>query len=33
MADVRDILDLEQPASAELTKEAVLNIKKRVYER
>jgi hypothetical protein len=29
MADVRDILDLEQPATPEVTKELVLNQKKK----
>lgn len=31
MADVRDILDIERPLTPELTKEAVLNTKKKYY--
>lgn len=33
MADVRDILELERPVTPELTKEALLNSKKRTVER
>lgn len=34
MTDVRDILDIERPPTPELTKESVLNTKKKyIYEK